>query len=429
MPDRALHIAWLGPRPSDEGGVQGVAGDLLAGLAALGHRIDCFFPSSGKPIPERLTRIENLTFNWGTSDWAWGRWYSRTRLTAMLTGMVARSLSLIRLRRRIVRMHRADRYDLVYQFSTIESMGVPARLTRVVPLVIHPEAHSAGELREMIAERRIGLRCHSWLRFAMVLTLLLVRSLVQRVRIRRARLLVCISAVFRDRLVADYGFPAADTAVVPNPVRVERFAVSERPPGDPPRVLFLGRIAVRKGVDDVVAVIRTLREEGREVSLRVVGAPSLFSDYTPLLGDLPPDGCEYVGSVDSAAVPDELAVSDLLLQPSRYEPFGLTAGEALAAGVPVAGTSEVGAIESVDRAVAAAPPAGDVGALRDAIVELLDRLAADPAGVRRRARAEAERLFAPTVVCASLSAALERLVGAGAAAPSGDRDARLLVAD
>jgi glycosyltransferase involved in cell wall biosynthesis len=420
MSARELHIAWLGPKPSDDGGVQGVASDLLAGLTDLGHRIDCFFPSSGRPIPDRLTAIDRLTFNWGTSDWTWGRWYSRTRLTAMLTGMIARSLSLVRLRRSIVRRHREDPYDVVYQFSTIESMGVPARLIRSVPLVIHPEAHSAGELREMIAERRIGLRCQPGIRFAAVLALLFVRSLVQRVRIRRARLLICISAVFRDRIVRDYGFPEQRTVVVPNSVRVDRFTAQEREPQQPPRVLVLGRIAVRKGVEDVVAVARELQRRRFEVRLRVVGAPSLFSDYTPLLEDLPSESSEYAGPVDPSEVPAELAGSDLLLQPSKYEPFGLTVGEALAAGLPVVATTEVGATEGVERSVAAAVGPGDVTALADAVVEMLGRLRQAPALTRATARAEAERLFAPAVVCGQIASALTGLLAAEPEGTSAD---------
>ena len=48
MPPRRLHIAWIGAMPGrgDSGGVPGVATELLHGLSALGHRIDCFFPGA-----------------------------------------------------------------------------------------------------------------------------------------------------------------------------------------------------------------------------------------------------------------------------------------------------------------------------------------------------------------------------------------------
>ncbi len=416
MSGRSLHIAWLGASPGvkETGGVPGVATELLRGLAQHGHRIDCYFPSSGHPMPERLDGVENVTFIWGTSEWRWSSWYNRTRLGAFVSGLIARGFASVRLRRQVMRSHRAQPYDVIYQFSSIESLAAPASLSRSVPLVIHPETHSRGELSAMISERRLALRCQPAYTLVVAVAVMSLRSLVQRVSIRRARLLVCISSVFRDHLVRDYGFPLERTVVVPNPVQLGRFAEADlaREIGAPPTILVLGRIAVRKGVEDVVAVARTLLERGVDVRIRVIGRTSLFSDYTKLLEDLPPENSEFLGAIPPAEVPAMLARSDLLLQASKYEPFGLTVGEALAAGVPVVATTEVGAIEGVDGAVVAAVAPGDVEGMVAAIVAMLERLRATPAELRSKARAEAERLFAPELVCDQISAALERVATA-----------------
>lgn len=412
MPTRPLRIAWLGPGPADEGGVSGVVTELLAGLVRMGHEIDCFLPGQKRELSPRLTDEPNLTFVWGTNAWKWDRWYSRTKVAAFVSGLVARALALLRLRREIARRHQRRPYDLVYQFSTIENLAVPSRLTRTIPLVVHPETHIAGELRFLLAERRLSWRSQPRSMFAVVVAIMLVRMLAQRVRIRRASLLICISSVFRDHMVRDYGFPRRDTVVIPNPVRIDRFTVKQRPIGEPPTVLVLGRIAARKGIDDVVAVAGELLERGAEVRLRVVGGPSLWSDYTRLLDDLPTQNAEYAGARPASEIPAELAASDVLLQASKYEPFALTVGEALAAGVPVVGTSEVGALEGVDRSVAAEVAPGDVRAMASEIMLTLDRVRADPAGTRELARAEAERLFAPALVCEQISAALETLLDA-----------------
>jgi glycosyltransferase involved in cell wall biosynthesis len=401
--------------------VPGVATELLHGLSALGHRIDCFFPAAAHEPPRRLAGNENITFIWGTSDWRWDKWYSRTRVGAFASGLLARGIASLRLRREIAARHEREPYDLIYQFSSIENLAVPARVGRAVPLVIHPETHVAGELRWMIAERRLALRCQPRHMFAIVAAIMLIRALAQRIRIRRADLLICISSVFRDHLVHDYGFPMRATVVVPNPVRLERFAGADRGLGQPPTILVLGRIAVRKGVDDVVAVARALLEHEVNVRIRVVGGPSLWSDYTRLLDDLPSENAEYVGAVPGSEIPAELARSDILLQASRYEPFALTVAEALAAGVPVVASSEVGAGERVDRSVLAEFTPNDIGGMTTAIAAILDKLETDPTGTRSVARAEAERLFAPEVVCQQISAALERLARG---APDDARGAR-----
>jgi glycosyltransferase involved in cell wall biosynthesis len=414
---RPLHIAWIGFAPAEEtGGVPGIATDLLHGLAALGHRIDCFFPSTEHALPERITGIENITYVWGTSAWKWDRWYSRGRLTAFLSSLAARSLASLRLREHLARRHAEDPYDVFYQFSNVENLSVPRRLRRSVPLVAHPGQSSADALRFLIRERRLSFQGRSVLAFALAVAVLWSRMRIQRRQIRRASLVICISQIFREHLMRDYGLREQDSVVVPNPVRLDRFDSVDRGIGDPPTVIVLGRIATGKGVEDVVAVARLLHERGVRARVRVVGGTSVWSDYTKVLAGLPAENSEYAGHVQSTDVPRELAGSDVLLQASRYEAFALTVAEALAAGVPVVGTSEVGAMEQLSPDVAAVTPPGDAEAMTTALTAMLERLAGDPARMRAAARAEAERLFAPEVVCAGVSAALDRLLAGGSRA-------------
>ncbi len=406
---RALRIAWLGNAPLETGSAPGVATELLEGLAAMGHQIDCFFPGAGRFVSERLSEQENPTFIWGGSGWRWNRWYSKTALTAFVSGQLARGGSAIRLRREVARRHRERPYDLVFQNSTIESPGLPVSVARAIPVVIRPDTHIAGELRWLIAERRLALTGQPLARYLAIVAMMAARSLVQRVRIRRASLVICISRAFRDHLVHDYRVPPERTTVIGNPVRLDQFSVPTRPVGRPPTVLVLGRVALRKGIEDVVELARELERRGADARIRIVGGPSLWSDYTKLLADLPANA-EYVGSVRFREIPAELAASDVLLQASKYEPFGLTVAEALASGVPVVATSEVGAIEDASDEVVAAVAPGDIGAMADALLATIARLERDPASLRDAARAEAERLFDADEVCRRISAALEAIV-------------------
>lgn len=412
MAARSLRIAWLGPAPSagKEGGALGAAAEILGGLARLGHHIDCFLPSGEQELSPQLLDMDNLRFTWGTSTWRWNRWYSRTKLLAFASGLIARGFASLRLRREIVRRHTEQPYDLIFQQSNIESLAVPSSFAGTVPIVMRPDTHIAGELRSLIAERHLALRCQPRHTYAVVILIMAIRTLVQRARVRRATLLICISSVFRDHLVHDYGFPLEATVVVPNPVRLERFPSNESELGEPPTVLVLGRISARKGVEDVVALARTLLARDVDLRFRVIGGPSLWSDYTELLRDLPSENAEYVSRLPPSQIPAELARTDILLQPSKYEPFGCTVAEALAAGVPVVATSEVGAGEGVDPSVLTTVAPGDVEGMASAIVATIAALGRDPVEIRARARAEAERLFAPEVVCEQISTALERLV-------------------
>lgn len=406
---KPLRIAWLGGAPLESGGAPGVVTELLDGLARRGHQIDCFFPGAGRGLPERLAAHDNLSFIWGTSDWRWNKWYSRTKITAFASGLLSRALASIRLRQEIVRRHQNQPYDLIYQNQTIESLGVPASLLRSVPLAIRPDSHMAGELRWQLRERRLAFRCQPPYIFVVVAAIMSFRALVQAVKIRRASLLIAISSVFRDHIVHDYRFPLEKTVVITNPVRLSRFANPPRAVGSPPVVLVPIRVSVRKGLEDVVEVAKLLLARGVEARIRVVGGPSIWSDYTKLLDDLPAENSEYGGSIPPPQMPGELERADIVLLASKYDPCPMSVLESLASGVPVVATDEVGSIEGVARTVAAEVQTGDVKGMADAITTMLERLKESPAELRALARAEAERRFATDVVCAQISDALEDL--------------------
>ena len=109
-------------------------------------------------------------------------------------------------------------------------------------------------------------------------------------------------------------------------------------------------------------------------------------------------------------MPAELDAADVVLLASKYDPCPMSVLEALASGVPVVATSEVGSIEGVDRAVVGEVAVGDVAGMADAITQMLERVQANPERIRATARAEAERRFARDVVCGQISDALQRLV-------------------
>ena len=156
--------------------------------------------------------------------------------------------------------------------------------------------------------------------FFSVVTIRLLRTLVQRRAIHRASLVICKSRVFREHLISDYAVAREDTVVIPDAVRMERFVELDRQPVRPPIVLVLGRVAMRKGVEDVISVAHALLERGVDARVRVVGGPDLSSDYRKLLEELPAENAEYAGRIPPPKIPAELARASVLLQASKYEP-------------------------------------------------------------------------------------------------------------
>jgi glycosyltransferase involved in cell wall biosynthesis len=159
-------------------------------------------------------------------------------------------------------------------------------------------------------------------------------------------------------------------------------------------ILFVSRLAVRKGVELVTALSHRLRDLAGAVRIEVIGDYSLWSDYRALMADLHPVIASYEGDLDNARLAGAYTAADLVIQPSHYEPFALTVGEALASGVPVVASSEVGAAEGINPQCCAVFPAGDLAAFEHAVRELVDRIrGGDGPSLSALARAEAQRLF------------------------------------
>ncbi len=109
------------------------------------------------------------------------------------------------------------------------------------------------------------------------------------------------------------------------------------------------------------------------------------------------DGVRFVGRVDDTRLAELRAGAALALVPSRSaETFGLAAAEAMAAGVPVAG-SRVGALPELLEEEGMAPP-GDARALAEAI----ERVRGDP-GAGERGRERIRALCAPAVLAGRLA--------------------------
>ena len=167
-------------------------------------------------------------------------------------------------------------------------------------------------------------------------------------------------------------------------------------------VMSVGRIAVRKGLDDVVA----LGARRPELVIDVVGSHSLWSDYRGLFASTS-DNVRLLGHRPREAIYELLGHHAVLVQLSRYEPFGLTVIEALATGTPVVVTPAVGSSEGLDPMVCRVVAPGDIDALSVAVMEMTQR-SSSPA-IREAARREAEK-FTPERVAGVLEAALVSVV-------------------
>jgi glycosyltransferase involved in cell wall biosynthesis len=370
-------------------------------------------PTSIEDVPKSLIGKPGLRFICVSSGWKWDRWYSRGSLRSFFSGNLARAGTQFRLAELILKRHRSRPYDVVYQFSQSEIFPLRLRRRELPPIVVHPSTHAAGELFWHRREAALSRKCEQPVKRWVARAMLAARASVQRRDLRVADRVLAVSDRFGEHLAKDYEIPPERLGVVLNPIDFERFPLrAGTPPTHPITFLFVSRISARKGVEMVVELSHRLSDLAGRVQIVAVGGATTWSDYRPLMDGLNPQTAQFHGALTPAVLSRLYRRAHALLQPSLYEPFGLTVGEALATGLPVIASDEVGAVRGVDEEVCSVFPAGDMDAFEAAVREMVRRVEAGMNGeVARLARSEAERLFSPDRVAHSLIVELERVLG------------------
>lgn len=409
--------------PNNGGGATGVGRQLLMELARQGIEVDCFFPGEARYLPGVLVNEPNLRFFCQSSGWQWNRWYSRNNYMAFVTGQFANLQCEMKLAEKLAEQHKRKPYDLVYQFSHIEMHALRKYRRRLPPIVLHPSVHSAGELRWHRKEAHLAKHSESLLTRAAVRLMLLARSVVQKRHIRSADYVLSISRNFAEDISRDYKIaPEKTDYIVPNPIDLERFQprpeLADRK-DDRITFLFVSRISVRKGTEMIVELSHRLRDLTGEVRILVVGNHSLWSDYRGLLTNLNPETAAYLGQLSGKEMEGLYNSIDVLIQPSHYEPFGLTVAEALGSGLPVIASDKVGAAERVNAQCCRVFEAGNMDEMERHARDLYRELRAGrKPELAKLARSEAERLFTNSMIVSDLIAKLRTMAAAGTATTS-----------
>jgi glycosyltransferase involved in cell wall biosynthesis len=233
-----------------------------------------------------------------------------------------------------------------------------------------------------------------------------------------AHAVIANSEVSRDVVVGAVGRLRSRTTVLYNGVPGPAAATPPRADlAAPVRLVLVGRVSPRKGTDVAVEALAILAERGTDATLDLVG--DVFAGYEWFADDVTRIAAER-GVSDRvrrrgvlAEVWGALAEADVALVPSRVEPFGNAAVEAMLAGRPVVAGATQGLREIVrpgENGELAAP--GDAAALADAV----ERVLADwPAAVARAgsARAEAEARYSPERYRKDLAALAARTTATG----------------
>ncbi|MEO8225989.1 MAG: glycosyltransferase family 4 protein [Gemmatimonadota bacterium] len=263
------------------------------------------------------------------------------------SGSFARVTTGRRLRSRLEDLFRNERIDIVHTHG--------------------PLAPTLG-LAAPAAAHRLGIPVvgtfHSWFPSSALY------RIFQRPLQRRLDRYAAAIAVSEPVIAAHSRYFQTEWHVIPNGIDTDVFRPCERPAGEGPRLLFLGRLDPRNGLDTVIKAMPRILAEQPDARLIVAGDGPLRNVYERLARPVA-DHVEFVGYVNGDR-PERYGTADLYLCPTTKASFGITLLESMACGTPMVVSDIIGFRELVDGgAEAVLAPKGEPEAWAKAALELI----------------------------------------------------------
>jgi glycogen synthase len=373
-PLRVLMLSWEYP-PVLVGGLGRHVHALATSLAAAGHEVTVVTRHAGDaPLDEiregvRVVRApeDPPTFPLATpSLLAWTMAFNHALTRAALHATTT------------------DSYDLIHAHDwLVTHTAVTVRDHLGIPLVATIHATEAG-------------RHQGWLPEDMNKTIHTVEYWLGH---EAARIITC-SEYMRWEVSHLLDIPTDRITVIPNgvhaagwqaPPRAVASARSRYTTGAP-IIGFAGRLVYEKGVQDIVSALPALRDQHPGLRLVIAGDGPYRPELHHQVGRLRLQHAVHFAGHLGNDLPATLAATDTVVIPSIYEPFGMIALEAAAAGAPLAVAQTGGLAEIIQPGITGLTfPAGDPDALATSVHTLLsDHSTARRMAQRARAMVHAD---------------------------------------
>jgi 1,4-alpha-glucan branching enzyme len=209
--------------------------------------------------------------------------------------------------------------------------------------------------------------------------------------VQRSDRLICCSRYMQNEMQHLYNLTPQSLAVIANGVKP--IALSKRSIANQ-TILYVGRLVIEKGVQHLLAALPDLLGWFPQLKLVIAGDGPYQSELRQLAKVLQiEDRVRFVGFVSEIERNRLLAKSRVAVFPSLYEPFGIVALEAMAAGVPVIVSRTGGLAETVaHEAVGLSFKPGDVVELQNCLLRILKNPDWATA-ISRRAQEKVEREY------------------------------------
>ncbi|MEM2969632.1 MAG: glycosyltransferase [Candidatus Bathyarchaeia archaeon] len=321
-----LMLSWEFP-PRIVGGISSHVNDLSLALAKKGisvHVVTCDFP--GAPEYEEIQGVCVYRFD-----------SYKIPAYSFLSWVLSMNQKMIQRAMEVIDAH-YGKVDLIHAHDwLVADAAIRLKDFYGKPLVSTMHSTEAG--------RRGGIRND----YQMTI------NEVERRLVNESSKVICCSNYMANQISETFNFPREKISVIRNGVNVSKFSIKidaqavKRRYAEPNEkmVVYVGRLVHEKGVHVLIGAVPKVLDVLPNVKFVIVGEGGMKEYLLKEAWDFGvSDHVFFTGFVDESMLVSLYKASDVAVFPSLYEPFGITALEAMAAKVPVV-VSDTGGLSEI----------------------------------------------------------------------------------
>lgn len=315
-------VAALAPRLADRIPLDLVVpryddrGERLDTFGAFGrvHRVDATRPDAGDDFDVQVWRMND-------------------EINAYITGMIVAGTE----------------FDVLHVHDWLSGYtGNDLHVRYGIPLVVTMHATEHGRMSGHVYDNELSTRIH----------------LAERHLAQEADLVIACSEFMRREIIDTLAAPPEKVVMIPNGVEIEKYwdlraqrsslteARARWTPEGGPLIFNVGRQVWEKGPDLLVAAMPDVLREFPSARAVLAGKGPMLDRLAHQIESMGlGEHVHLAGFIDDDTRNQLYALADVAVFPSRYEPFGIVALEAMAAAVPVVVGAVGGLAEVVEDGV------------------------------------------------------------------------------
>ena len=169
----------------------------------------------------------------------------------------------------------------------------------------------------------------------------------EKALIDNADIVVTVSMRLKEEIISLYKADEKKINIIYNAINKDKFKGIKKN-GEQKVVLYIGRLSVQKGIDNLIKAFKIVSEKEDSALLYIVGEGPELPNLINLSIKLNlADKVIFLGRVPDEEIETLYSIANVFVMPSVSEPFGIVALEAIASNVPTIVSTQSGVSEII----------------------------------------------------------------------------------